>query len=300
VKNLLTSISTGIYRLIPFKLVVFSVLRRIVRVPDAIRHRLWFFGPFTVDAGNGARFTMVNHGHPLETMIFWSGLFGGWEHRTMALWAKACVGARCVLDVGANTGVFALSAKAITSTARVHCFEPIPRVRQRLVENVALNGMDILVHGIAISDRKGTAQMHHDVSDHGYLASLEQEPLSYEAGSFEVATERLDELLQLQGVEHVDLVKIDVERHEPAVLRGMGRYLDQTPTLFVEVLSTAVAQAVEAAVTGRSYLFFRIDESSGVEQLPHIVYELRPGHGFNYLICTAAEAGRIGVPITIA
>ena len=90
------------------------------------------------------------------------------------------------------------------------------------------------------------------------------------------------------------------ERHEPAVLRGMGRYLDDRPTLFVEVLSASVAQAVEAAVQGRGYLYFRIDEAQGIEHLPHIIYELRPGHGFNYLICTAAEAKRLGVEVNAA
>jgi FkbM family methyltransferase len=296
----LASILKSIYAALPLKRPVFNVVRKVVKLPFRVYQHLWFRGTFSVETGRGSRFQMVSHGHQLETMVFWGGLVGSWEHATMDLWTKACVGAHCVLDVGANTGLFALAAKAISPTARVHCFEPIPRVRERLDMNVGLNGMDIHVHGVAASDRKGTAQLHHDISDHGYLASLEHEPTSYEAGSFAVPTERIDDILRTEGVASVDLVKIDVERHEPAVLRGMGRYLDDRPTLFVEVLSASVAQAVEAAVQGRGYLYFRIDEAHGIEQLPHIIYELRPGHGFNYLICTAAEAKRLGVAVNAA
>ena len=43
----------------------------------------------------------------------------------------------------------------------------------------------------------------------------------------EVATVRLDEILPAMGVTKIDLLKVDVEGAEPAVLRGAKNFLER-------------------------------------------------------------------------
>ncbi|MBK9175760.1 MAG: FkbM family methyltransferase [Flavobacteriales bacterium] len=259
---------------------------------------LLFRGPFTIEAAPGRRFRMVNHGHQLETLIFWTGLYALWEPKTMQAWAKACEGRRAIIDVGANTGLFALVAKCITPSAKVHCFEPLPRIRERLEANVALNGYDIQVHASALSVHAGKATLFQDIGDHGYLASLEP-GYAGEAGTCEVAVERMDDVLEQAAITRVDLLKIDVERHEPAVLKGMGRYLVDRPTIFIEVLNDAVARGIIDAIDGLGYSYFQVDEQEGMKRMPGITaMDEKGGHGYNYILCTEAEAARIGLPAT--
>lgn len=257
---------------------------------------LSFHGRFPVEVAPGQSFRMVNYGHQLETLVFWGGLYTLWEPQTMRLWAKACEGRRAVMDVGANTGLFALVAKCIAPEAAVHCFEPLPRIRMRLQENLKLNGYDIHVHGSALSDHAGNATIFQDIADHGYLASLEPGHAG-EIGSIEVKVERMDDVLKRAGIAEVDLLKIDVERHEPAVLRGMGRYLHNRPTIFIEVLNDDLARGIQNAIDGIGYVCYQVDEKEGARRMPRIVaMDEIGGHGYNYILCTPAEAARIGLP----
>lgn len=285
-----------VYWMIPFKREVFLVLRRFWRPERPVVEHLLFRGPFTIEVSPGRRFRMMNHGHQLETLIFWTGLYALWEPKTMRAWAKACEGRVAILDVGANTGLFGLMAKCIAPSAKVHCFEPLPRIRERLAENVTRNGYDIEVHASALSDHEGKATMFQDVGDHGYLASLER-GYAGESGTCEVQVERMDDVLATSGIMKVDLLKIDVERHEPAVLRGMGRYLQDRPTIFIEVLDEKLAEGISREVEALGYRYYQVDEADGIKRMPGIVaMDEKGGHGYNYILCTEEEAVRIGLP----
>jgi ribosomal protein L11 methylase PrmA len=50
----------------------------------------------------------------VENDLFWAGYAGNWERVSLALWRDLARDARCVLDVGANSGVFALAAAAVS------------------------------------------------------------------------------------------------------------------------------------------------------------------------------------------
>ena len=58
-----------------------------------------------------------------------------------------------------------------------------------------------------------------------------------------------------------DLIKIDVESHEPAVLRGMGHLLKEyQPTIICEIWDNSVGEAVEALLKGCGYNFIAIGD----------------------------------------
>jgi FkbM family methyltransferase len=130
-----------------------------------------------------------------------------------------------VLDVGANIGYMTgLLATAAQPGGRVVAYEPNPTAYQRLVANIGrwqgkkLAAID--VRDAAVSDRNGTAPL--TVPERGdEWAALGTAPTE-RAGSgphrtVEVRTVTLDDEI---GDAHVGVLKLDVEDHEPAALRG--------------------------------------------------------------------------------
>lgn len=64
------------------------------------------------------------------------------------------LGARCVIDIGANVGIFTMAVKLKAQEATVYAFEPIPDTFQVLERNVRLLGCsDIHLYNVAIGSQ---------------------------------------------------------------------------------------------------------------------------------------------------
>lgn len=172
------------------------------------------------------------------------------EPDSLAVWAAALRPGRVALDIGAYTGVYAIGAALLGAT--VWAFEPYPVTFERLHRNAELNG-------IGTTGREGLTSLMNAVSDQhaDYALLCHDRPRGFpSAASLErsgrygvqVTTVALDRLT-LPG--RVSVMKIDVERHEPAVLRGAAALLERDrPVLIVESLGPAEEQAILAAAPG--------------------------------------------------
>ncbi len=125
------------------------------------------------------------------------------------------VPADCVaLDVGANYGVYSYYLSRIAR--QVHAYEPNPGLVQHLRAGCPSN---VTVHGVALSNTSGNATLKypiikgHIVHGHG---TLENRSFEGDVESCSVKMERLDD----QGLDDVGFIKIDVEGHEEAVIKG--------------------------------------------------------------------------------
>lgn len=145
-----------------------------------------------------------------------------------------------VVDVGANTGFYALIAGRCGR--RVLALEPVPEVRDILARNVRANRLTgaIKISASAASDRRGRATLYMPDASHGLIetsSSLNAEFQTH-ASTIEVDVALLDELLP--AGQKVGVVKIDAEGHEASVIRGAARTIERDrPVLFVEVLPRA-------------------------------------------------------------
>ena len=133
-----------------------------------------------------------------------------------------------VADVGANIGDVAIvCARTVGTRGRVHAFEPHPRVFGWLGQNVELNGLaNVKLTNTALGERDGSLDISNDRRD-------DMNRLLPDGGGISVPVRRLDDLLQ--GVQRVDLLKIDVEGFELFVLRGAPRVLERTNAVYIEV-----------------------------------------------------------------
>ena len=171
--------------------------------------------PFPARLGNGLRVHIPHGGGAL--FIY----YAGWSEPDLAAFLERRVEpGHVVLDVGAHIGEFTLLAAARGAT--VHAFEPDPANAALLRSNVATNDLQwrVTVHECALSDRDGEMRFlaHHNPS----LSALWTE--QHAAGSattVAVQAARLDTI----DVPRADIIKIDTEGAELAVLRGAARLL---------------------------------------------------------------------------
>jgi FkbM family methyltransferase len=260
------SLVRKLWKLVPFKLHILEPLRRSGILPERIYRHLHFQGVFKVRVENTS-FSMNSYGHQIENEVFWSGIAGIWEPRSLQIWTRLCKTAAVIYDVGANTGIYAMVAQAVHPTATVIAFEPLDLIFARLEQNAMLNGGTVCCVQAAVSDRRGTTDIHHPPVDHPYAATLEPEVFGESAtrgwGRVRVNTIRLDEFSESRGIEP-DLLKIDTEGHEASVIRGLGLILEtRHPTILAEVLTDHVAEELTSLFDDHGYLSFAIDEDIG-------------------------------------
>lgn len=291
---MISKIVKAVYRAIPFKAQFYPLIRTFFRPSERIYRHLHFNGIFRVNVDGERSFLIRHHGYPVENDLFWSGIDGEWERTSLSLWKKLCEKSNHILDIGANTGVYALIAKTINPTARVMAIEPVKRIHEKLLDNVALNKFDVTCVEAAASNANGTATIYDTNADHLYSVTVNKDlnVTGTPTTAVEVKTIRLDALLQQSKWTSVDLIKLDVETHEPEVLEGMGQLLRTSmPSILIEILNDTVAVQIAKVIEGLPYLYFNIDEHEG----PKVVKTLGKSLGHNFLLCTRQVASEIGL-----
>jgi FkbM family methyltransferase len=130
------------------------------------------------------------------------------------------------LDVGAHGGLYSMWLKQRIGFDRLVAFEPEPQNYAQLRANLFMNGMarSVETRELAVSDQAGTVSFYSQSQGNrgGSRIDLMDQPDVF-AEPITVQTARLDDLFSESGQQIV--LKIDVEGHEEAVLRGMTRLL---------------------------------------------------------------------------
>jgi FkbM family methyltransferase len=264
--TLIKTLAKSLYRVIPFKQKVFSLMRSLP-VPERLYRHLHFRGAFGVRIPGGGEYTMMHHGHQLENDLFWAGYGNNWERTSLRLWVWLARDAKCIFDVGANTGTYALAARAVNDKAEVQAFEPVDRVYSKLQINSSLNGNQIGTNNIALSNRAGPAELFDDGKDHVYSASLNAKMLGTEGNRARcvVSVITLDAYVEAHGLIEPDLLKIDVEMHEPEVIEGaLGVISRARPAILIELLNAELSARVVSLLS--TYVFYEIVEGGGLHR----------------------------------
>ena len=272
-----------IYKKIPFKKQLFKIVRSL-NIPQVVYKHLYFKGIFRVKLYDSS-FLIEHHGFQVENDIFWAGLTGGWEKISIQLWIELCKKSEVIIDVGANTGIYSLIAKTVNPKSSVYGFEPVNRVFDKYKNNCELNKYDIHCSEIALSNYDGEAIIYDTNSEHTYSVTVNKNTISKDTDVIEtkIRVQKISTFIAENGIKNIDLIKIDVETHEPEVLEGMGEYLKKfQPTLLIEILNDEVGNKVQSLIKDINYLFFNIDEINK----PTRVDKISKSNHYNYLICT--------------
>ena len=144
----------------------------------------------------------------------------------------------CVLDVGANIGIFSLfAAQRVGESGQVLCIEPVMKNVNSLCAGILENAFkNVAVFPVAASDRMGViALIRHSDSSNGIVDShfLPTNLCDY------VPTQRLDFLFA--GTKRIDVIKIDIEGHEPVAWIGLKSLVAKhRPLIFTEFAPVSI------------------------------------------------------------
>lgn len=160
-----------------------------------------------------------------------------------------------IFDVGANIGLFTLFALEQWPGSRVYAFEPVPAICQVLSENLHPHSNARVIQA-ALGKSTGTAKISYyphysmmsglhadraadyaiarqylenltsDLQDDADRATITAAADTLLAGRFEsvildCAVETVESSAAKFGIDHIDLLKVDVERGELDVIRGI-------------------------------------------------------------------------------
>ncbi len=159
-----------------------------------------------------------------------------------------------IFDVGANIGLFSLYANSRSHGARIYAFEPAPPVFELLKMNLAPLGSSARLFNVGIGGSRGILDLTYyplstgmssfyaneaeeravlatiienqqaqgiDAMDNILASAADLLDLRFTSKSFSCPIRTLSDVIEEFAVERIDLLKIDVQKSEVAVLDGI-------------------------------------------------------------------------------
>jgi FkbM family methyltransferase len=136
----------------------------------------------------------------------------------------------CVFDVGANKGTYSQAVLNHFGTdVVIHAFEPSVHTF-RIFEDTLAGKEEVSLHQLALGDQEGELTLHYPEEGAG-LASVYNRRLDHFGIQNEltevVKVRTLDDFCEENKISKIDFLKLDVEGHELAVLKGANRLLTE-------------------------------------------------------------------------
>ncbi len=195
-------------------------------------------------------------------------------------------------DVGANAGLFAITAAKKIGGKSVFAFEPCSSTLDLLMRNVLLNQVsDVNIFKTALSDSAGKGVLQVNSRERDGLNTLGQatHPDSQVIGREEVPITTLDTFVKDHHISRVDVMKADIEGGELMLLRG-GRELlarDDAPLILYEGFGFLTKgfgyHPVEVLwfLESCGYTLFLLNSATGQ------ISEVKPDYQYNSMVIAA-------------
>jgi len=255
------------------KVIIAQILNRIIRLGRSIARKP-MQGEFM---RNGLRWHLdLNEG--IDLAIY---LLGAFERDLVRCYERLIKPGDIVLDIGANIGAHTLPlARAVGATGKVVAIEATAYGVQKLQKNLALNrdleGRVAIAHSLLVSEGN-TAKETHIYSRWPLAKAEASHPVL--AGSLEpIGNARictLDQIVSELGLQHVNLMKLDVDGHELSVLHGAQQLLEQhRPDILMELAPYCYSEqpggfdSLVELLSKASYSFYLLDTTTRLPNTP--------------------------------
>lgn len=206
-------------------------------------------------------------------------LTGRYEPQETALLQQILQPGMTFVDVGANWGYFTLcAAHLVGRTGRVLSIEVDPRACRTLKASVARNNLhSVTVLEMAASDGPGVLRLHEyegRANESGNFGLIDAAAGGSPRREYEVTASPIDDVLDRAGIEHVDLLKMDIEGAEGRALAGLQRALADRRIKFLilemhpEYLRNqgTSAEQIVADLRAYGYRAWKIDHSASAHR----------------------------------
>lgn len=146
-----------------------------------------------------------------------------------------------IIDIGANIGLFSLYMAAQYPESKIYAYEPVPQVFDALQANMLEHAPQTQVYNYGVSDKEKTEAFYfypgYSVLSGCHVDAKRDKNIIINGNNEleKIVTERLNEcicfqcpmitlsnIIQTHSLQSVDLLKIDVEGSELAILQGIS------------------------------------------------------------------------------
>jgi FkbM family methyltransferase len=204
---------------------------------------------------------------------------------------------RMVFDVGANVGRWTSMLAEANPRCVVHAFEPSPSTFRNLAARFS-GSAQVKVWQAGLGDAEGSCQFN-DYGENSVLSSFasRRKSIGMEPERLiEVPIRTLDGFCAQEKITGVDLVKIDTEGYEMAVLRGMQSALQSRSVALIQFeyggtwldAGETLADANDLLL-GHGYQLYKLRPAS----LEKVAYDCRRYECFKYANFVAAAPGEV-------
>ncbi len=211
-----TVINKGIKK-IPLAIPAYRLLYQLLKPKDAV----------LIEVNNSKMYIDLNQFSIGRTLL----TDGIWEQHMTSLFKSAVREGMVVVDVGANLGYYSLlAARLVAENGRVFAFEPGPENFALLCRSIEANGFrNVIPVQKAVSDKTGRGKLFVCSEFRGDHTLYDN---SDGRTSIEIQTVSLDEFFRDKG-NKVDVIKVDAEGAEMAIIQGMKGILEANPDLIL-------------------------------------------------------------------
>jgi FkbM family methyltransferase len=143
-----------------------------------------------------------------------------------------------VFDIGACEGWFTTCWLHYNPRAKVICFEPSPDTFSTLLAKNLANEHRVILENVGVGSKN---EVRHIKEFDYYKANSFLEPVgsfklspSQDSSARAVRIIRLDNYIKEHHIDHIMLMKIDVQGFEEKVLNGMGEYMSIVDFFYIE------------------------------------------------------------------
>jgi FkbM family methyltransferase len=234
----------------------------------------------------------------LTPHLIMDGFWETWLTQCLATIIKP--GDVCI-DVGANFGYYSILMSELSGPdGKTIAVEPNPSVCRMLRHTEAIHSSHFEIVEAALCDKTGKAilMIPEDFpGDSSMIARHDKKGRrQYE---LKVRALTLDDLVGLCGIEKVDVIKIDAEGVEPAVLAGMKKTIENNPGIRIVLEYSPFLYSDAAGFTRELFSYFtvyRIKDVPVMEQLDELSIDKLvrlTDHTDLYLTCKSATAAAL-------
>jgi len=242
----------------------------------------------------------IAHLNKNETDLLYNEIFDNEEYLKHGV---TLANSDCIFDVGANIGLFTLFVHSKCAGAQVFSFEPSPPTFDVLRTNIEIYGLNVKLYQCALSDRAGSARftfypqvsassgLYANVAEdaavtrafiqnQGELGRYADELLEgrFESIAYTCQLRTLSDVIQENRIERIDLLKVDVEKSELDVLRGITEAdWPKIRQLVIEAHDTGGRLQAITELLERHGFRYHIDQRLLFQRTGlHIIYAIHP------------------------
>jgi FkbM family methyltransferase len=178
--------------------------------------------------------------------------FQQWEPESRKIFLKLALRSSLIVDIGSYTGVYTLEASIINPKSKILTFEPNPNLLAILEKNIQLNNLkNITMFDSALADFSSQTKLYLPFGSFTSNATLNE---IKNENFILVPVRKLDEYQQKINI---DLIKIDCEGSELAILRGAKGVLSKNrPILIMECLDLITLSEQKSYFCKFNYLLY--------------------------------------------